>query len=150
VLDLRAFGAKRQFYEARAEADAERMRQLTALERHGRDAVGLPQRELSNFITAKRTLASYGKTISDAVDYHVDHLESVRRCKTTIAELMAELFESAGIWTLDIRSADYLAHLIANATNEELILYSHKRARGPASASEFDSVLPYRPIPVGI
>ena len=108
VLDLRPFGGKRQFYKTRAEADAERMRQLTALERHGRDAVGLPQRELSNFITAKRTLAGYSKTISDAVDYYVDHLESVRRCKTTVAELMAELLEAK---RKDGRSKIYLADL---------------------------------------
>jgi integrase len=108
VLDLRAFGGKRQFYTTRAEADAERMRQLTALERHGRDAVGLPQRELSNFITAKRTLADYGKTINDAVDYYVDHLESVRRCKTTVAELVAELLE---VKRRDGRSKIYLADL---------------------------------------
>jgi integrase len=108
VLDLRPFGGKRQFYTTRAEADAERMRQLTALERHGRDAIGLPQRELSNFITAKRTLAGYGKTINDAVDYYVDHLESVRRCKTTVAELVAELLEAK---RRDGRSKIYLADL---------------------------------------
>ena len=84
------------------------MRQLTALERHGRDGVGLPQRELSNFITAKRTLAGYSKTISDAVKYYVDYLESVRRCKTTVAELMAELLEAK---RKDGRSKIYLADL---------------------------------------
>jgi integrase len=108
VLDLRAFGGKRQFYRTRAEADAERMRQLTTLERHGRDAVGLPQRELSDFITAKRRLADYGKNINDAVDYYLDHLERVRRCKTTVAELVAELLEAK---RKDGRSKIYLADL---------------------------------------
>jgi integrase len=108
VLDLRAFGGKRQFYRTRAEADAERMRQLTTFERHGRDAVGLPQRELSDFITAKRRLADYGKTINDASDYYLDHLERVRRCKTTVAELVAELLEAK---RKDGRSKIYLADL---------------------------------------
>ena len=43
VLDLRAFGRGRKFFKTRAEADAERKRQLTALERHGREAIALPQ-----------------------------------------------------------------------------------------------------------
>jgi integrase len=108
VLDLRAFGGKRQFYTTRAQADAERMRQLTTLERHGRDAIGLPQRELSDFISAKRRLADYGKTINEAVEYYVDHLERVRRCKTTVAQLVAELLEAK---RRDGRSKVYLADL---------------------------------------
>jgi integrase len=84
------------------------MRQLTTLERHGRDAVGLPQRELSDFITAKRRLADYGKSINDAVDYYLDHLERVRRCKTTVADLVAELLEAK---RKDGRSKIYLADL---------------------------------------
>jgi integrase len=108
VLDLRAFGGKRQFYRTRAEADAERLRQLTTLERHGRAAVGLPQRELSDFITAKRRLADYDKTINDAVDYYLDHLERMRRCKTTVADLAAELLEAK---RKDGRSKVYLADL---------------------------------------
>jgi integrase len=108
VLDLRAFGGKRQFYRTRAEAAAARLREVTTLERHGRDAVGLPQRELSDFITAKRRLAEYSKTINDAVDYYLDHLERVRRCKTTVAELVVELLEAK---RKDGRSKVYLADL---------------------------------------
>ena len=54
VLDLRAFGKGRKFFKTRAEANAERLRQLTTLERHGREAIGLSPRELSDFITAKK------------------------------------------------------------------------------------------------
>ena len=75
VLDLRPWGRGRQFYKTRAEADAELRRQKTTLERHGREAVGLPQHELSDFIRARKTLADYGKTINDAVGFFVDHLE---------------------------------------------------------------------------
>lgn len=107
-LDLRAFGKGRKFFKTRADADAERLRQLTLLERHGREAIGLPQRELSDFITAKRKLAEYEKNISDAVEYFVNHLEGVRRCKVTVAELAKEVVETK---RKDGRSAKYIADL---------------------------------------
>jgi hypothetical protein len=77
ILDLRGYGKGRMFFKTRAEADAECLRQKTLLERHSREAVGLSQREMSEFITAKNKLAEYGKTIcaavflnqEDAIDY---------------------------------------------------------------------------------
>jgi hypothetical protein len=87
LVDLRAFGKGRKFYKTRAEAEAERLRQQTLLERHSRDAIGLSQREMSDFITLRNKLAEYGKNINDAGDFFVDHLERVRRCKTTVAQL---------------------------------------------------------------
>jgi integrase len=107
-LNLRPFGQGRKFFKTRAEAEAERLRQVTALERHGREAVALPQRDLSDFITARNKLAEHGKTINDAVDYYLDHLERVRRCKTSVAELVAELLEAK---RKDGRSKIYLADL---------------------------------------
>jgi integrase len=107
-LNLRPFGQGRKFFKTRAEADAERLRQVTALERHGREAVALPQRDLSDFITARNKLAEHGKTINDAVDYYLDHLERVRRCKTSVAEFVAELLEAK---RKDGRSKIYLADL---------------------------------------
>src|SRR6266480_1453435 len=89
VLDLRAFGRGRKFFKTRAEADAERKRQLTALERHGREAIGLSQHELSDFIRARKTLAEYGKTINDAANFLVAHLKAVER-SCTIAALVDE------------------------------------------------------------
>jgi integrase len=91
VLDLRAFGKGRKFFKTRTEADAERLRQLTTLERHGREAIGLSQRELSDLITARKKLAEYGETINDAVKFRVDHLERVRRCKITVSQLANEV-----------------------------------------------------------
>jgi len=108
VLDLRAFGRGRKFFKTRVEADAERMRQKTALERHGREAIGLPQHELSDFIRARKTLAEYGKTITDATTYYVDYLERVRRCKVTISQLSQEVIEAK---RRDGMSASYLADL---------------------------------------
>src|SRR5512133_2009372 len=78
VLDLRAFNKGRKFFKTRTEAEAEALRQRTLLERHSRMAVGLSQRELSDFIHARDRLAGYGKTISDAVDFFADHLERIR------------------------------------------------------------------------
>ena len=108
VLDLRAFGRGRKFFRTRAEADAERLRQKTALERHGREAIGLPQHELSDFIRARKTLGGYGKTINDATAFYVDHLERVRRCKITVEQLANEVIEAK---RRDGMSAAYLADL---------------------------------------
>jgi len=94
VLDLRAFGKGRKFFKTRGEAEAERLRQKTALENHGREAIGLPQHELSDFIRGRTKLAEYGKTINDAIGFYVDHLERIRRCKTTVAELTKEVIEA--------------------------------------------------------
>ena len=94
ILDLRAGGKGRLFFKTRAEADAECLRQKTLLERHSRAAIGLSQREMSDVITAWERLAGYDKNINDAVEFFVDHLERVRRCKTTIAELVDEVMEA--------------------------------------------------------
>ena len=94
ILDLRTCGKGRLFFKTRAEADAECLRQKTLLERHSRAAIGLSQREMSDVITARERLAGYDKNINDAVEFFVDHLERVRRCKTTIAELVDEVMEA--------------------------------------------------------
>jgi integrase len=107
-LDLRPFGQGRKFFKTKAEAEAARLRQITLVERNGREAVGLPPRELSDFITAKKKLAEHGKTINDAAGFYLDHLERVRRCKTTITELAAELLEAK---RKDSRSEIYLNDL---------------------------------------
>jgi integrase len=108
VVDLRAYKKGRKFFRFRAEAEAEALRQKTLLERYSRDAVGLSQREMSNFIHARSTLGKYDKTIIDAVEYFVDHLERIRRCKINVAQLANEVVElkrKAG------RSAKYIADL---------------------------------------
>jgi integrase len=107
-LDLRPLGKGRQFFRHKSDADAERTRQLTTLERHGREAVGLSQRELSDFITAKRDLAEYDKTINDASKFLINHLERVKRCKTTVGQLADEVLAAK---RKDGMSEDYLADL---------------------------------------
>jgi integrase len=108
VVDLRAFGKGRKFFKTRAEAEAEALRQRTLLERHSRIAVGLSQRELSDLIHARDKMAGYGKKITDAVDFLVDHLERVRRCKITVSRLADEVIEAK---RRDGMSADYLSDL---------------------------------------
>jgi len=149
LLDLRAFGKRRMFFKTRAEADAERLRQLTTLERHGREALGLPQREMSDFITAKRKLAEYGKTINDAVHFLVDHLERVRRCKTTVAELAAELLEAkrkdgrSEIYLRDLRNIlaifcrDFGDRPVASVTMEEIDNWLRALPGSPKTRTNF-------------
>lgn len=96
------------FFKTKAEADAECLRQKTLLERHSREAVGLQQRDMSEVISARMKLAEYGHTINDAVNFFVDHLESVRRCKTTVTELAVEVIEAK---RRDGRSDAYLDDL---------------------------------------
>src|SRR5215475_8167064 len=108
VLDLRAYGGKRQFYKTRAMADAEALRQRTLLERHSRAAIGLSQRELSEIISAKHDLAKFGKSITDAARFMVDHLEKIRRCKVTVSQLADEVVDAK---RRDGMSAAYLSDL---------------------------------------
>jgi integrase len=108
LLDLRAFGKGRKFYRTRAEAEAERMRQQTTIERHGREAIDLAPRELSAIIHARNQLAEHCKTITDATGFYLDHLERILRCKTTVSELAAEMIEAK---RADKRSADYIRDL---------------------------------------
>lgn len=107
-LDLRAFKQGRKFFKTKAEAEAERLRQITTLERHGREAIGLPQRELSDFVNAKKKLGDHGKTINDAAAFYLDHLERVRRCNVTVSQLATELIDAK---RKDGRSTVYLSDL---------------------------------------
>jgi integrase len=78
------------------------------LERHSREAIGLSQREMSDFITAREKLTEYGETINDAVQFRVDHLARVRRHGITVAQLADEVVEAKRI---DGRSKVYLRDL---------------------------------------
>jgi integrase len=108
VLDLRAFGKGRKFFKTRAEADAERLRQTALKECHSREAIGLSQREMSDFITAQNKLAEYNETINEAVKFRVNYLERVRRCKVTVSQLTDEVLEMK---LRDGMSKDYLRDL---------------------------------------
>jgi integrase len=108
ILDLRAYNKRRMFFKTRAEADAECLRQKTLLERHSREAVGLSQRAMSEVIAARNKLAEYSKTLTDAVEFYVDHLGRVRRCKITVAQLADEVLEAK---RKDGRSAKYISML---------------------------------------
>ena len=81
-LDLRPFNRGRKFFKTKAEAEAERLRQITTLERHGREAVGLSPGELSAIIEARKKLAKHGKTINDAATLYLDYLERIRQIQT--------------------------------------------------------------------
>jgi integrase len=131
-LDLRAFGQGRKFFKTKAEAEAERLRQITTLARHGREAVGLPPAELSSIVQARKKLAEHGKTIDDAATFYLNYLERIRRCNVTVAELAPEVVEAkrkdgrAPMYVVDLKkrlarfSADFGGRPIAAITVEEL------------------------------
>jgi integrase len=149
ILDLRAYGKGRRFFRHRVGADAECMRQKTLLERHSREAIGLSQREMSDFVTAKRKLAEYGETINDAVNFRIEHLVRVRRCKTTVADLVAELLEAkrkdgrSEIYLRDLRnmlsifSRDFGQRPIAGITVEELDHWLRALPGSPKTRANF-------------
>jgi integrase len=148
-LDLRAFKQGRKFFKTKAEAEAERLRQITTLHRHGREAVGLPARELSDFITAKSKLAKHAKTINDATDFYLDHLERVCRCKTTVAELAAELLEAkrkdgrSKIYLDDLRNRlaifcrDFGSQLVAAVSVREISTWLRNVNGSPKTRANF-------------
>jgi integrase len=107
-INLRAFGEGRKFFRTRAEAEAARLRLITTLNRHGDEALALSRHEISDFITARKKLAEYGESITDAVKFRVDHLERVRRCKITVGQLSQEVIEAK---RKDGCSAKYLVGL---------------------------------------
>jgi integrase len=93
-LDLRPFNRGRKFFKTKAEAEAERLRQITTLERHGREAIGLSPGELSAIIQTRQRLAKHGKTIGDAAEFYLDYLERIRRCNVTVAQLAKEVLDA--------------------------------------------------------
>src|SRR4029077_13119189 len=90
------------------EAEAERLRQITTLNRHGEEAVGLSPAELSEIIQARKKLAKYGKTIDNAARFYLDYLERIRRCNVTVAQLAREVLDAK---RKDGMSATYIADL---------------------------------------
>jgi integrase len=149
LLDLRPWGKGRLFFKTRAEADAERLRQLTTLARHGREAIALPQHEISDFIRARKRLAEHGKTITDAADFLVHHLEQIRRCNVTFTELAAEVVEAkrrdgrAPMYLADLRKRlarfchDFGSRPIASVTVEELDNWLRDLPLSPKSRANF-------------
>jgi len=131
-LDLRAFNQGRKFFKTKAEAEAERMRQITLRERGGREAIGLPLNELAAIVRARSALAKHGKSINDAAGFYLDHLERVRRCNITVAQLAAEVLAAkqkdgfGALYLADLRkrlnrfARDFGTRPIAAITVEEL------------------------------
>ena len=148
-LDLRPFNRGRKFFKTKAEAEAERLRQITTLERHGREAIGLPAGELSAIVQARKKLAGHGKTIEDAATFYLDYLERIRRCNVTVAELAKEVLEAKrkdGMSTTyigDLKkrlarfSADFGLRPIAAITVEELDNWLRNLDCGPKSRANF-------------
>jgi integrase len=148
-LDLRPFNRGRKFFKTKAEAEAERLRQITTLERHGREAVGLSPGELSAIVQARKKLAKYGKTIDDAATFLLDHLERINRCNVTVADLAKEVVEAkrkdghSPIYIADLKkrlatfSAEFGERRIAGITVEELDNWLRNLNCGPKSRANF-------------
>jgi integrase len=149
ILDLRPWGKRRLFFKTRAEANAECLRQKTLLERHSREAIGLSQREMSDFITARDKLEKFGETINDAVEFRIDHLERVRRHGITVEQLTRELLETkrkdgrSEIYLRDLRNIlaifvrDFGSRAVAGITVEELDNWLRALRGSPKTRTNF-------------
>ena len=148
-LDLRPFGQGRKFFKTRAEAEAERLRQLTLRERGGREAIGLPLDELSDIVKARRKLSAHGKSLTDAATFYLDYLEKIRRCNVTVAELTKEVLEAkrrdghAPMYIADLRKRlirfcrNFGDRPIAGITVEELDNWLRDLDCAPKSRANF-------------
>jgi integrase len=148
-LDLRPFNRGRRFFKTKAEAEAERLRQITTLQRHGREAIGLSPAELSAIIQARKKLSKHGKTIDDATTFYLDYLERIRRCNVTVEELAKEVLEAkrkdghSPIYIADLRKrlarfcAAFGERPIAAITVEELDNWLRNLECGPKSRANF-------------
>jgi integrase len=148
-LDLRPFGKGRRFFKTKAEAEAERLRQITTLARHGREAVGLSPGELSQIIEARKKLVGHGRTLMEAAEFYLDYLERIRRCNVTVAELSQEVVDAkrkdgrAPMYVADLKKrlarfrADFGARKIAGITVEELDNWLRNLDCGPKSRANF-------------
>ena len=148
-LDLRAFGQGRKFFKTKTEAEAERLRQITTLARHGREAVGLPPGELSAIVQARKKLAAHGRTLTEAAAFFLDYLERIRRCNVTVADLSREVVEAkrkdgrAPMYVADLKKrlarfcADFGERQIAAITVEELDNWLRNLECGPKSRANF-------------
>jgi integrase len=148
-LDLRPFNRGRKFFKTKAEAEAERLRQITALERHGREAVGLSPGELSAIIQARKELAKHGKTIDDAAAFYLDYLERIRRCNVTVLDLAKEVLEAkrkdgmSATYVADLKKrlarfcADFGERKIAGITVEELDNWLRALPGSPKSRANY-------------
>jgi integrase len=153
IVDLRAFDKGRKFFKTRAEAEAEAMRQRTLLERHSREAIGLSQREMSDFIEAKRKLAAYSEIINDAVEFRIDHLERVRRHGIAVAQLADEVVEAkrrdgrSEVYLRDLRYRlskfvqDFGARPIAGITVDELDNWLRALPYSPQSRTNYRTIV---------
>jgi integrase len=114
IVDLRAVCKGRRFFRFKSEAESEARRQNILQKRHGEQAVGLSNRELSEIIGLRQDLAEYRKptgkpyTLTDAVHFLTQRLERERRCKVTVSELSRELQQAK---KRDGMSQDYLRDL---------------------------------------
>ena len=148
-LDLRPFNRGRKFFKTKAEAESERLRQITILERHGREAVGLSPGELSRIIQARKKLAKHDKTIEDAAEFYLDYLERIRRCNVTVAQLAKEVLDAkrkdgmSATYIGDLKKrlatfcADFGERPIAGITVEELDDWLRNLNCGPKSRANY-------------
>ena len=111
--------------------------------------MALPAHEVSEFIKARKRLADYDKSITDAADFFIHHLEQIRRCKTTVAQLGNEVIEAkrhdgmSTAYLADLRKRfthfcyDFGSRPIASVTVEEIDNWLRALPLSPKSRANY-------------
>ncbi|MDR2862520.1 MAG: tyrosine-type recombinase/integrase, partial [Puniceicoccales bacterium] len=81
----------REFFPSRAAAEGRRMEIEADISRAGVLSVELSADERRQIAQLKKTLATYGKTITDAVNFYAAHLESRRKESTVTVQTALDL-----------------------------------------------------------
>jgi integrase len=104
---------------------------------------------MSDIMSARSRLSEYGKTLNDAAAFLIDHLERVRRCRITVAQLGDEVLEAKRKDGLSARylkmlrlylkrfSQDFGSRLIADITVEELDAWLRNLPLSPKSRANY-------------
>ena len=104
---------------------------------------------MSDFITARKKLAEYGDTISEAVKFRVDYFERIRGSGVTVAQLAEEVLAAkqrdgrAPMYLADLRKrlarfrVDFGNRPIASITIEELDNWLRDLPLSPKSRANF-------------
>lgn len=94
VEGLRVNGKRtRKFFGKRREAEAWLRKTLARMRKEGESAVTMPEDLRVEAVKCAMRLQPYGKTLTQAVDHYLAHLQAVQR-SCTVAELRAELLKT--------------------------------------------------------
>jgi integrase len=123
---------KRFFFKDKSQANRKLKELASRLDREGRAAKYLDEATRVMAVRCTETLKEYGKTISDATDYYLQHLKDTQKPNTTIAQLLESLLEHEAAlkrsavhqrdlrWRLERFSQEFGDRIVREVTRSEI------------------------------